>query len=311
MPEMPRTRVRTGVTVSAVLVLLVALAELSRLTGEVLTTTGRSWPVATLMGAGRVVAPLTEGWSAAYPEPDAGHRTMWLVAYLCLDAVFIVIYGVVITRLLAGSWPAMARLLRILAVVDGAEDALALCAGTFAAPAPAALAWATGLASAAKWVLTIGVLLFVVWKALTPHGRTATRTWRLAFYKQRFSILAVLPIAVLSIPGGSDLLDQLPDVQRRWLRDGQGALHALFAVIAIILVTVGLVLLGRMRSSALWRRTPETVRTERLAQLRLGLVAPGIIVVGLLWLWGRGSGTPWAMPGLNPPARPPSSGCPW
>ncbi|MDQ6715998.1 MAG: hypothetical protein M3Z83_07805, partial [Actinomycetota bacterium] len=248
----------------------------------------------------RVVAPYTEGWSAAYPEPDAGHRTMWLVAYLGIDAVFIVIYGVIIARWLAASWPAMARLLRILAVVDGLEDGLALVAGTVAAPAAAPLAWATGLASAAKWVLTLGVALFVVWKGFTPAGRAAVGTWRLAFYKQRFSILAVLPIAILSIPGGSDLLDQMPDVQRRWLRDGHGALHALFAVVAIILVTVGLLLMGRMRSSAVWRRTPESVQAERPALLRLGLVAPGIVVVGMLWLWVRGSGTPWAMPGLNP-----------
>ncbi len=300
MLEMPRITARLGMVVSAVLVLLVAMAELSRLTGEVLTTAGRSWPVATLMGPGRLVAPFTDGWSAAYPEPDAGHRTMWLVAYLGLDAVFIVVYGIIIARWLAPSWPAMARLLRILALVDVVEDALALAAGTFAAPASMVLAWATGLLSAAKWVLTAGVVLFTLWRALTPPGRAAVGVWRLALYKQRFSILAVLPIAVLSIPGGSDLLDQMPDVQRRWLRDGQGALHALFAVIAIALVTVGLMLMGRMRSGAVWRRTPQTVLAARPALLRLGLVAPGIVVAGMLWLWIRGSGTPWAMPGLNP-----------
>ena len=168
-----------------------------------------------------------------------------------------------------------------------------------------------------KCILMLVAVLLLVRRVATPAAWAAIMVWRRAFYHQRFSVLAVLPIAVLSIPGGSGLLDQLPDVQRRWLRDGQGALHAAFAVLVVAIVAAGVFLLGRLRSGAMWRRTAESVELERPAVLRLGLVAPAVVVIGVAWIGVRGGGTPWHMPGLNPwrtfafsSSRLPSSGSP-
>ncbi|MDQ2782919.1 MAG: hypothetical protein M3Y26_10370, partial [Actinomycetota bacterium] len=111
--------------------------------------------------------------------------------------------------------------------------------------------------------------------------------------------LAVLPIALLSIPAGSNLLDQLPDVQRRWVADAQGARHAAFAVLVVAVVTLGVLLLGRLRSREMWRRTGVSVENEGLAVLRLGLAAPAVIVLGLVVVALRRGGLPWSMPGLE------------
>ena len=113
-------------------------------------------------------------------------------------------------------------------------------------------------------------------------------------------MLAILPIGVLSIPAGSDLLDQLPDVQRRWVEDGTGLAHALAAVMVVAVVTVAVLVLGRMRSGSLWQRTPAAVDAEEPADLRLGFIVPGVVLVAMVVIAAQGGGLPWSMPGLQP-----------
>ena len=44
-----------------------------------------------------------------------------------------------------------------------------------------------------------------------------------AFYTHRYSALIVLPLGLLSLARGPDLLEQVPDIQRAWADPGQHA----------------------------------------------------------------------------------------
>lgn len=305
---LPRMGISKGLTISAVVALFVAMGEISRLSGQVLDDAARTWSFSTLMGPGRVAGlaefgrwpqALAEGWTGRFPAYGA-ERSTWLGAYLVLDVVLIALYGGVVATWLAPRWPMMARLLRVLAVVDLLEDGSAFVTSRASNAGVTALGVATGVLSAVKWLLVVGGLVLLLKGAAEPRARQVAGSWLRALYQQRFSILAILPIAVLSIPSGSDLLDQLPDVQRRWLADGKGVTHFLLAVVVVVVVTLGVLLLGRLRSGALLQRTPESVLEERPAVLRLGLLAPAVVVLGVVVIAARGGGAPWSMPGLAP-----------
>lgn len=179
------------------------------------------------------------------------------------------------------------------------EDLSAFVAAHLTGGAAGLVGRVTGGAATAKLVLLLPVGVLAVRTLAKPAVRRVVGSWLRGFYTQRFSILAVLPIALLSIPAGSDLLDQLPDVQRRWVADAQGARHAAFAVLVVAVVTLGVLLLGRLRSGEMWRRTGVSVENEGLAVLRLGLAAPAVIVLGLVVVALRRGGLPWSMPGLE------------
>ena len=128
LAQRPTINVGVGMTVSAVVTVLVVMGELSRLSGEILDQAGRSWAFGTLMGPGRLLDPFTDGWSSVFPN-HVEDRAWWLIAYVLLDFVFIWLYGSVIARWLEESWPSLSllsTLLRWLAAVDVAEDVLAV-----------------------------------------------------------------------------------------------------------------------------------------------------------------------------------------
>ncbi|HEU5486328.1 MAG TPA: hypothetical protein VFU98_15570, partial [Microlunatus sp.] len=77
---------------------------------------------------------------------------------------------------------------------------------------------------------------------------TVGRTLR-ALMHHRFSVAMIVPLIVLTMLSGSAILEQLPDVQRRWVSDGlRGWLQALCAVLALLGVGLVLELLARFRS---------------------------------------------------------------
>jgi hypothetical protein len=287
--------IRRGTVASAVVALFVAMNELNRLSGQVLDDQARAWPFTLLMGPGALGS--VEGWTATFPAYGS-ERATWLVMYLVLDLVLIALYGIVVANWAAARGAVvLARTLRILAVVDVIEDVLAVIT---TATRSSALAHVAAYASLAKWLAVLAVVAAVAYRVLQPAARSSVGVWLRGFYFQRFSILAILPIALLTIPAGSDLLDQLPDVQRRWLGGGPGVWHFGWAVVAVAAVTVGVFVIGRLRSGVTWQRTPESVAAEDKANLWLGLLPVAVIVVGLLVIGLRGGGAPWSMPGLEP-----------
>ena len=219
------------------------------------------------------------GWSATFPA-YASERATWLGFYVALDIVLIALYGIVVARWLASQGAdVLAWVLRALAVVDLLEDAFALVT---VHTRSAALGTVTAYLSLAKWLVVLAALAVVGYGLLQPAARAQVWVWLRALGLERFSILAVVPIAVLTIPAGSDLLDQLPDVQRRWLGDGQGLVHFGAAAVSVAVVTIGVLVLGRLRSGVTWRRTPGSVAAEERANLWLGLLVPAVIVVALV-----------------------------
>jgi hypothetical protein len=291
----PLIGVAKGIVVSAVVALFVALGEINRLSGQVLDDQARSWSFTALMGPGALGS--VEGWSATFPA-YASERATWLTMYVVLDLVLIALYGIVVASWLAGRGAhVLAWVLRVLAVVDVVEDVLALVTVRVGS---AALGTVTAYVSLLKWLVVLAAVAVVVYGVLQPGVRAQIGVWARGFYFQRFSILAVLPIAVLTIPAGSDLLDQLPDVQRRWLGGGQGLAHFAWAVVSVAVVTIGVLVLGRLRSGATWQRTTTSVLAEQRANLWLGFLPVAVIVVALVVIGVRGGGVPWDMPGLEP-----------
>ena len=70
-----------------------------------------------------------------------------------------------------------------------------------------------------------------------------------ALVHHRFSVAMIVPLVVLTMLSGSAILEQLPDVQRRWASEGsRGWLHDGWAVVALVVVAVLLEVLARFRT---------------------------------------------------------------
>ncbi len=299
MTTTPRMGVAKGITVSVVLALLVAMGELSRLSGQVLDANGRAWAFSTLMGPGHALTVGSDGWTARFVG-YTDQRSAWLLAYVVLDLAFIAVYGLLVASWLPPEESPLARTLRWLAAIDVAEDLAALAATHSSGGAAEGLGVVTSVLTTAKWLAVLVLVVLVVRRLLKHDARAQIAGWALAVYKQRFGVLAILPIGLLSVPAGSDLLDQLPDVQRRWVEDGTGLVHGLAAVVVVAVVTAGVLVLGRLRSGSLWQRTAATVGAEEPADLRLGFIVPGVVLVAMVVVYAQGGGLPWRMPGLQP-----------
>ena len=132
------------------------------------------------------------------------------------------------------------------------------------------LIWAPGGARPPLWVCSVPTYLkwtglftglgLALWKLGTDsEARACVARGRRAIYAQRYSILAVLPIAVLSLVPGGDIMDQLPDVQRRWLTaEGRAPFeewHPWVAVVLLIVEALALFAMGRRVTEHEWRRS--------------------------------------------------------
>ena len=283
-----------GITASLVVALFVALGEVNRLSGQVLDDQARPWSFTALMGPGAFGA--VDGWTATFPA-YAGERATWLLLYVALDVVLIVIYGLVVAGWLAAHGAGLlAWVLRVLAIVDVLEDGFALLTiHTRSVP----LAYVTAVLSSVKWLAVLVAVLVAAYTAL--QSGPVIRSWLRGLYTHRFSVIAILPIAVLTVPAGSDLLDQLPDVERRWFESsGFGDGHFWAAVVAVLLTALGLLVIGRLRSGVFWQRTEASVVDEEKANLWLGGIVPLVLGVGLGAVAVAFRRWPWAFPGFDP-----------
>ena len=76
-----------------------------------------------------------------------------------------------------------------------------------------------------------------------------------ALYTHRYTVLVVLPLAVLGLASGTDVLEQVPDIQRTWLDQRWWDLPAAAGVLTLVGVTM--LYVGRQRTHHLWLRTCE------------------------------------------------------
>ena len=302
--------VLVGMWLSLVAVALIVLAQLDGLVGQ-RAEAGRTFSLTAMTSVGALVdrAGTLSAWRTLADlaaQPDGPGR--WVALYAWADLGFAVLYGVGVGALLLrpvlrwrrGHWWFLLAFsgLVVGAVSDVSEShwLLALAAGD---PQPADLY----VASLAKWSgLGVALLAGLLGRrqlgdhprgaaARTPYGPDdlsaptgpVGRTLR-ALYTHRFSLLVVVPFAVLGLASGTDVLDQLPDVQRQWVDDRPGLRLAvagtLTAVVAVVVVVV-----GRLRSHHVAMRVLERSAPYRRPALLPWLVTAAVIVGGGLVSW--------------------------
>ncbi len=294
-PHLPRAR---GFVITLAVGLFTVMGEVSRLYGAAVGDQGRGWPLNDVVGTARlgdclVMCHATGEWVVT----DQTRLLTWFfVPYAVLT---LLVAGVALHRVTTDSrhttsWYAL--LVAILMVLETVTAVLTIrhrvshpdqvLTGSYAA--------ALGRFSALKWaVLLLGVLYWL--RARLPGTRGRARRFWTAVRVHRYSVAAVLPIAVLTlrVGNGTDVFEQLPDVQRRWA-DQAWSTHFGWAWLLIAVIAVVLFVLGRVRSTAAWQQgrlpsgdaAPRPTRRPNLLQrhtyLLVWLAGPAIVAVGAL-----------------------------
>ncbi|MEQ1736469.1 MAG: hypothetical protein ABL886_08700 [Rhodoglobus sp.] len=248
-----------------------ALAEIQRLAGQTVSTIGTTFSLGSVSGP--TALSNTAQWSGwtTISNPAGfirGHTLLDLALFIPLYAV---LFGIAIWRTLpdpasSDHAAALTRRRRLfitlgaLVVVDIVEDTMLLIAcSQLDNGAPVSGAVFQAVVSTAKWV-AMAVLIVGVIRA--PVARTAIGTWfrngRAAVHAQRLSAIVVLVLGILSLVPATEVLEQLPDVERAWFDDlwlgaGPGLLHGVFAAAAITGVAITFFVIGRKRAELYYR----------------------------------------------------------
>ncbi len=256
-PRLPRPDAGLALLLSLVVALLITIGEIDHLLSQVLDQ-GRTWSMGGLTGPTAVLHPgdTLDGWEFFAERANGvnGQVDGWLRLYAVADVVLALTYG-----LLGVVWFRRFRAVRVgevgmaLAVAGAAADVLENVLVGLGAP----LGWLLLGATALKWALLIPLVVLAVWTL----RRTLARLPK-ALYTHRYSAAIVLPLALLSLGRGPDLLEQVPDIQRAWADPGQ---HGDFVWAGLVMSALGVATLfiGRQRTGHLWLRTcPEWTGDE-------------------------------------------------
>ncbi|WP_299518085.1 hypothetical protein [uncultured Serinicoccus sp.] len=316
---------RTLILLTVCGALLISLTEIDRLIRMV-----QAGPEGFSLGLAQVSSPrlplpppgaTSQPWLAIHQLGMRGDAAAMAQAdllvglWLGLDVVLAVTYGLLLSSLLSRvvargavqpgaplrmlTWP-RPWLVWLAVAADVLENVLLalLVLGPASEAPPGLLVPITAWTSALKWVLLLAVAGQLGYALLgTPAGRTWLSRRGRAVYAQRFSALAFAPVAVLALVPGSGILDQLPDIQRTWFATGDGRtavpgwVHALLASALLLLITLGLVLLGRLIADNVARRVvgASDLAPRPAPALRQWLFGPAVVVV--LWGWAGLAGT--------------------
>lgn len=269
-----------------------AMAELSRLAGDLTDTAGRSWTFDALMGPGRIFDPKPTGWQSEVLNPQLHTLQSLLITYVVLDAVFILVYAVGVQHVMAGRYEPVVNAVAALAVIDLIEDCGAVITLGSAdghggvSTAGVLVSWVTGIASMAKWAATLLVVALVLrglFREVGEPWRAALGRQRHAFYTQRFSVLAIGLVVLLSLIPRANLLDQLPDAQRQWLDDGTAGLrYVAWSTLALAVLAVTMFVLGRWRTAQASATLPgaPAPAVPGTGPHLFWLVGPSLLVIG-------------------------------
>lgn len=243
---------------TVVLALLVAMDQVSRLAANVLDAQGNAWSLAELMGPSAWTS--RAGWTADFGGDPL--RRSCLVVYVLLDLVLLA------ACTWAAVWYARRRFARpgrrlvlglvvAVAALDLAEDVLALVVAN-RSTVPDGLADALARLSMVTSVLGLVLVAALLWGWLTRRrGSVRQRAGRAyeAVRQHRLSIIPVLVLGLLLVAPGADILDQVPDVVRRWADGPRNFfLEGGLGVVALLVLGTALFLLGRARTSLACRR---------------------------------------------------------
>lgn len=234
--------------------LLVAMHEISTLSLGFVTPQG-TWSFAEMQGPASGSA--REAWVATMAPDQVGSWQQLVVIFVVLDMLFVAAYTYAlwgIGRHLPSPWKFAAL---ALVATDGVENVMFWIAGAQrdGTVDPDLVTWLLRVTSF-KWIL-VYLLAGTASLALLRH-LPAVGSWVRAVWIQRFSLLAFLPVALLSVVPGPSVFDQLPDVQRSWLdADTFGGfvwVAARPALVHGLLLLPAIFALGRIRSDWVERR---------------------------------------------------------
>ena len=273
------------------LALLIIMAEISRLSGSILDTVGQAWSFNELAGFGSFSS--RAGWRADFTGAIRV-RGIFLAVYVAADLAFILIYWTLIRRLWkrrfdGGTLRNRQALLLILVAADVIEDVLAL--GTIALRSQATALWllsdVLAVVNLVKSLACVAVAFVVMRDLLTGGGRTVRRSLKEIYElvrQHRFTVVPLALVAVVSILPGANILDQVPDIARRWTDGPRNfTVEGGSALFALMFFTATLFLVGRMRTAAAARWWKEcAVSPAPEAPLPPWLIAPlAIFLMGL------------------------------
>jgi hypothetical protein len=281
-------------------------------------TPSGQFSVSSLYGIGQLTQPLTSpaptltGW-AHEGNPDLPG---WLLAHLAFDVLFIIGYSLLAVIML---WSAAARsrtaeraepgaaprswrlgylLLGLVVAGNLAQVGLAAAAvWGWIRPhheVPSAVAWSLHGATMFKWVAAIVFLLWAGYRVLnSPAVAQGIGQIARAVKVQRFSMVILVLLGVIAVSRGSDVLEQMPDVERAWLtrQPSLGWVHLAAALIAQFLVAFLLLYLGRRRVTRAIHKFGQEGDNRDPSNLWLWLLAPAVLLIltaGFGWLrWAQ------------------------
>ncbi|HMH89818.1 MAG TPA: hypothetical protein VK586_01905 [Streptosporangiaceae bacterium] len=284
------------------------------------TPTGQ-FSVSSLYGIGQLTQPLASpaptltGW-AQEGNPDLPG---WLLAHLAFDVLFIIGYSLLAVIMLraaaarseaaeqtaaeqaaagqavagpARQWRLGYLLLGLVVAGNAAQVGLAAAAvWGWIRPrheVPPSLAWSLHGATMFKWVAAIVLLVWAGYRVLnTPAVAQGIGQIARAVKAQRFSVVILILLGVIAASRGSDVLEQMPDVERAWLTRAPslGWVHLAAAVIAQFLVAFLLLYLGRRRVTRAVHKFGQQGENRDPSRLWLWLLAPAVLLV-LTWVLG-------------------------
>ncbi len=245
-----------GLLVSITAALVVIATGIDVQSARIPDAEGHTWPFSRLFGPDFGSGANEQGWTVLttpgeLTSADQARFDSLLRAHLVVDVLFAAAYGAVLVLLVGllarPSWQRWLRLLvGLLVLADWLEN---LAAGLQALSALRA-------ATTVKWWLAAVVVVGLILAVVVPRAPVGAETARVkirravkAVIHQRFLYAPVLAIAALSLPSGAAILEQLPDVQRRWVfDDGTGVRHAVAAIAATLILGLFLLLIGRRRT---------------------------------------------------------------
>ncbi len=259
-PPPPR-RYLWGLVLAAAAAAVVALIEINAQSERVVDDQGRAWPLSVLFGLD--ARERQAGWIEVVGSGLIENRLFRTILawHLVVDVVFIAAYALLLFGLVRACFRSalvqrwLRRLVMIIVAGDIVETGCAVVLMLSRSPSPL-LRGFLDLATTVKWWLLIGLLAAVAIRCVVPQRPaqatdprpTLIRTAR-ALMHHRFSVALVIPLFVLTVLSGSPILEQLPDVQRRWVSDGgRGWGQAACAILALIAVAILLEVLARFRT---------------------------------------------------------------
>lgn len=299
---LPALAWRTGLVITIVVTVLLLLTEIDRLSGQIPSPLdNRVHPFNELVGP----RPSVEAWWAAL-SGTTDVLVRLLVAHVLADTLFIVVYAWLGLRLTSRSPAAkhVGRVLLVAAAVDLAENGLIIVLALTDAARPVQGSAPTGAwipllsvivaVTTVKWLL-VALTVFLGIRALQkewPSVAEWVRTARFAVRIQRFGVVVLGLMVLLSLVPRDGVFDQLPDVQRAWPESVDGALQFTAAAIVLLVIAAGLFVLGRLRSQHLLDEQKRGKLARPPYPLYLWLVAPAVLWAFALVrpgdvLWGR------------------------